>query len=192
MRGQPARRLCQDEQLGAAGVAHLLHRASREPHPRAADQEAQGALPARDLVRVRVRVRVRVSPNPNPNPDPDPDPDPNPNQARCRQAARSFWYDWRAKLESASSRSLSGAMAGLEKDLGACLQQAEELEQLRTRLASSVETAESRVGRIPTPTLTPAPTLTPTPTLTSTLALIVTLTPSPRRCPSAWPSRGGT
>ena len=137
MRGQPARRLCQDEQLGAAGVAHLLHRASREPHPRAADQEAQGA-PA--------RVRVRVSPNPNPDPDPDPDPDPNPNQARCRQAARSFWYDWRAKLESASSRSLSGAMTGLEKDLGACLQQAEELEQLRARLASSVETAESRVG----------------------------------------------
>ena len=38
-------------------------------------------------------------------------------------------------------------MAGLEKDLGACLQQAEELEQLRTRLASSVETAESRVDR---------------------------------------------
>ena len=69
-------------------------------------------------------------------------------KARCRQAARSFWYDWRAKLESASSRSLSGAMTGLEKDLGACLQQAEELEQLRTRLASSVETAESRMRQV--------------------------------------------
>ena len=55
---------------------------------------------------------------------------------------------------------------------GACLQQAEELEQLRTRLASSVETAESQVGL----TRTPTPTRTPTLALTLTLAVTRTLT----------------
>ena len=38
-------------------------------------------------------------------------------RGRCRQAARVLWYDWRAKLESASSQNLQAAQQSFEYDL---------------------------------------------------------------------------
>ena len=35
-------------------------------------------------------------------------------RGRCRQAARVLWYDWRAKLESASSQNLQAAQQSFE------------------------------------------------------------------------------
>ena len=69
-------------------------------------------------------------------------------KARCRQEARTFWYDWRAKLESATTNSLNGVMAGIEKDLEASEQHGEELDNLKKHLAETVQAAESQVGQL--------------------------------------------
>ena len=63
-------------------------------------------------------------------------------KARCRQEARTFWYDWRAKLESATTNSLNGVMAGIEKDLEASEQHGEELDNLKKAKADQLTDAK--------------------------------------------------